>query len=185
MKKKKALNALEKHESKTKEANESDEYFRQVDAPGGWKYVKQYEEAEAKKARVKKGDELFGLGGKKKSRFAYIRGMADLLQAKLDKIDWDKGWEAAAIPTSGSPISLYGNRFETEEGVVMVVRSNWGKVATWAVKAVFKPNEDLKSMGVFAQRAEDLQDATKGILSWGHDKMMDQFKKTKSGIIVP
>ena len=175
---------LEKERQKKREMVEDEEYLKEVDKSGGWKFVQQTEKAKEKKEQTEEAEVLTDLERKKSLRFSYIRELAGFLQAGVDKIDWDGGWEVTAIPTWGRSIRIYGQGIETKEGVVLVAKSPDGRVFLKAWGVCFDPIQDRQNMVMLAEQAENTLDNEKGLLLTGKDKVTG-MKKTKSGIILP
>jgi len=171
---------LETEKEKKREAEETDDYYRQVDKYGSKITVEDIEREESKKAKDK-DDKKTDLQGRK-HLFSYERQLAKYCQEGLNKIDFPEGWEYHALPTHGSDIRLYGKYFKTKIGVIVIVRTSDGDVLVRAVLTTQDPQIDMKNMDTMVVQAENTVDSAKGILLSDIPKGP---KRTKSGIILP
>jgi len=171
---------IDKEKQKKREMEQAEDYLNQVES-GGSKFVIQDIEKDRKAQKTAEEAFLSDLETKKLYKITYRRKLADELQKKVGGIDFPKGWKYDAIPTDGQrQLRVYGKWLDTQEGVVLVLKSPRGEVFIRAVKTCYQPEVDFKAMAILAVQAENTVDSNKGILL--SDK---KAKKTKSGIYLP
>lgn len=175
----KALTRLETAVAKKQELAETEEYYRQVDAPTGAEFVKHTLDLEQAQDKKIADDIKTDLENKKQQLFSYRRMMAEYAKTQLEKLDWPKNWEYEVLPTDGSPINLYHRWFKTQEGVVTVLKSPAGKVFARAVLSSYDPIYDVPAMDTVVVQVENTVDGERGLL------LSDKPPKTKGGIYMP
>lgn len=173
----------DKVKDKKRQAQEDAEYLRMVDLPehqgGGAKFVKDYEDE--KKRKEKKEVDSVKNSIFEKGIGTYLTRLAKHGNSLLDDVDFEKGWEAEFVPTSGSPINIYGKSFKTKQGIVCILKAPTGEVYVRAVRVNFDPDVDMSNVHKLSIQAENTLDSYKGLLL--SDKKKE--KKTKDGIYLP
>jgi len=171
-------------EEKIKEAEKDFDYLKQVETlpnEKGRKFVHDVR-IEEKTQQQKKDDSVAGhLDGK--GIFTYLRAIADYGQERVDNLDLGKNWDVHCIPTTGQALNIYGKKFETKEGIAMVVKAPSGKIFIRAVLITKNPEIDMKAINILTEQVENTADYEKGILLTDYGTHRE--KKTKSGIILP
>lgn len=168
-------------EDKKKEIDEDAEHLRQVDLPGGADYFKQHEDSVVKETKEMESNVLSTLQNKSKHVFAYRRGLVKYAESQIDDVDLPEGWEISVIPTDGSRIRVYGQGFDTKEGLVFVMRDNKGQVYIKAMMTSMEIEKDFHYVkNIVLPTIENTIDSAKGLMTDDTTGM----KKTKSGILL-
>lgn len=183
---KKYKSKQDKKEKKKKELNQDLEYLRQVDVPdaqgGGRKFV--IDKIEEEKKEQKKITDAVKNVLDPDAMFSYRRRLAEYGFTRLEEIDFPEGWLYFTHPTDGSDINIYGRKFKTQEGVLMIVKSKKGNVYMRAILVTGDPEYDVNAMNILVIQAENVVDSEKGILLSDNKDTASTLKRTDSGIYV-
>ena len=183
---KKGSTRIEQERAKKKEAGELDDYYQEVDKPGGPEFVHEDRSREKKEAKRVSDDEKTDLGSNRDRRFTYRRKLAEYCLGGLDKIDWPVKWEHTCLPTDGTTIMLGGKSWKTQEGVLVIIGAPSGNVFCRGIKTTMNPEYDLKAVYILVEQAENTLDSERGLLLSDRNRdPMTGLRKTKSGIVVP
>lgn len=178
---KKYNSELDKAEKKIKEAQEAEDYLKQIDTlptEEGRKFVIDNLKEEEKKVRDSEDDIATYLQDHSDQRHTYKYKLCEYGLKKLDDIDYPAGWEHYIAPTNPPSFRLFGRSFDAKDGLVVVLRSPSGGVYIKAMLVTYEPTFDMHAVDMFCEYAEDTVDESKGLLIKGE-------KKTKSGIWIP
>lgn len=174
---------LQEEKKKKKEMDESENYLKEIDK-GGVKTFLQYQNDEEKREQKLQDNILNDLDIQKQRTFTYQSKIAEYGTKKLKEIDYPKGWEYACVPTSDRGLRLYGQHFDSQFGVLVILKSPKGDIYTRGLAPLsFNPGIDMKGINILAEQAENTVDSAKGLL-YEKDESTG-MKKTKGGILLP
>jgi len=134
----------------------------------GTAYVKKTEEAKLKQAfdqKLAAMDYLSGL-----PHVSYRTNLAEWGMWKLMNIDWPVGWEYHCIPTKQGEMNVYGKRFDTQDGILFVLKSPKGTVFMKAVSCNYDPEIDTHALTQLSVECENTLDSFRGSLSEVREK---------------
>ena len=147
----------------------------------------QREQKEAKQIKDKHdADILTNLQGKRRYRDGYDKALAQALGGLLEMLDWIKGWQAYCMATNGSPITIKGKPFSTQNGVLLIVVTPDNRVFHQGIKTTGEPLLDYSALYTIAAQTENQMDKERGLLLTGEkedkeknaDKILDQYGNT-------
>lgn len=176
---KKYNSKLDKTIKKKKEMDEAEDYLKQIDKSGteeGRKFVVDQVIEEDKKDKAYKDDVASSLQEHDDQRHTYKFKLCEYGLKKLDDIDYPQGWEHYIAPTNPPRFRIYGKEFAAKDGLVIVLKDNFGRVYMKAMLVTYDPAYDMPAVDRFCEYAEDTVDESKGLLLG---------KKTNSGIYIP
>jgi hypothetical protein len=113
-----------KRTRKLVEVKEDESYLEEVDKDTGPITVALEEEANIKKEKKQKEEEMNYLDGLKKDPRSYRINLAEAGMYGLTDIDWPLFWEYHCIPTEqGKTIRVYEKDIQTKDGILFVLRA--------------------------------------------------------------
>ena len=181
---KKGLTKIELERQKKREMEADADYFKEVDLPGGWKYVGDYEADKAKQDTVLQDGVKSNL--QESGPVTYLTHLAAYTQDKLDRIENAKGWKLDCIATyHNRSLRVYGKTFPTKEGVQIILRAPSGVVYSRGISTTLDPTYDIKAMNVLVEQVENTIDAYQGNTFTDRKSEVPGYKKRESGLIVP
>lgn len=183
MAKKKYKSKHDKEKQKKRELEESLDYLKEVEKPGGREFVIDKLKADEAEEKQAEDDIKNYLESSSKANFEYRSKLANYAQTKLEELDFPPNWEHYAIPTDGGRVKIFTRWFKSQVGVLMILKDNGGNVYTRGIKVTYKPVYDVSAIRVLVNQAENTIDSAKGILL--SENGNSKLKKTKSGIILP
>ena len=136
----------------------------QDDRKEGIKAVQSQEEEKAVIEKKAKDDILNKLDMKKRFAISYKSQLAQALADLLEMLDWLPGWKAQVVVTDGSPISIMGKGFKTEDGLLIIVIAADGRIFHQGVFLTHDPALDYMALNNLALMAENRLDKEKGLL---------------------
>src|SRR3990167_3474842 len=104
------------------------------------------------------------LDRKKRYADSYKGVLAKALAGFLELMDWPDGWEANVIITDGSPITLYGKGFMTQNGILVAVRTARGYVYHKGMLISGDQVLDYSGVHTLAVQVENTLDDARGSL---------------------
>jgi hypothetical protein len=125
--------------------------------------------AEQEKERIgleqkKKDDVMNHLDMVKRQVNSYKATLAQSLAQFLELLDWIPGWKAQVIVTDGSPISIKGKGFRTEDGLLLVIITADGRIFHQGMLVTQDPGMDYICLNKMALSTENTLDKEKGLL---------------------
>jgi hypothetical protein len=169
----------QQEDQKKKELAQDEEYFKQVEKPGGRKYVVDKIEEETQKENKRQDDINTDLQSKQTRPFTYREALADYGMNLLKEADFGKDWYYLCLPTDGTAIRFMGKSMATEQGILLILASPAGNVYSRGIRTTADALLDSNAIRVLVTQAENTADSEKGLLL-----EKDGTKKTKSGIYV-
>jgi len=167
-----------------KEAEETAEYFRQVDAPDGWKFVGEYEKANEKERKRKMGETKTELQ-RRKMLSSYKWKLAEYANKKIVALDLPEKWEVDCVSTNdGKRIIIHGKSFKSKSGLVFVAKSPKNNVYIKAMRLSRDIDIDVGAIDNMIVEVENTVDAERGLLLDGKDPLTG-LRKTEGGILYP
>lgn len=173
---------LEQDKAKKRELEESIDYLKEVDKPGGAQFVADTEGEKLKKKKNREQGIATDLESKKKSPVSYRERLSAFGNSQI--IDLDPGWEATFIPTGNTSLKIYAKTFRGQEGVVLVLKDPKGNVYVKAVRVSYNPPIDIGAIKTMVIQAENTMDSVKGLLLSDKPKPSGG-KTTPGGIYIP
>lgn len=177
----------QQEEANKKEAHEALEYLRNVDVPesqgGGKKYVIDKIEEERKQEQTQKDTIATDLQGA--VNITYKTKLAEYGLGKLADVGFPPKWEFYCVPTQKGSLDIFGKRFKTQDGMIIVLRSPKKDVYIRAVGLTYDPIIDMKNINTLAIQAENTLDSIKGLLLSDNKDTMATFPKTQGGVYLP
>lgn len=153
----------------------------QEDPKKAAKHVK----AQAEEMRKEQQDEadrvMNELESAKKSFYGYMQTLAKALAETLQMLDWIRGWKADVLVTKGGPIQIYGKAFQSQEGILLVVKTPDGRVMHQGMSVTQEPMLDYAGIYTLALQTENTMDAERGLLLDG--KSLNGHDGDASGIL--
>jgi len=189
---KKYKSKLDKEKKKKREMDEDLDYLKQVEKPGGRKFVVDKIKDEEQKEKDRIANIASGL--QSDAKVTYHTRLAAYGQAGLETLDWPTGWEGYCFPTNGSDVRIYGKQFKTRVGIQVIIRDNNGFIYARGVLTTMNPIIDMKNVDTLVVQAENTIDSAKGLLlsdnkdtysSLRKIRETREIKKTKGGIYLP
>lgn len=181
---KKSETKRQKEKRKKKEMQEDLDYLKQVDKPGGRKFVVDKLKDDEKKEKDVQDTIKNYLETSSQARFTYRAKLNDYALSRLEQLDYPDGWEFYSIPTDGTRVKIFTKWFKSEEGILFVLKDKKGNVYTRGIKTTQDPEYDVNAVNVLVTQVENTVDSAKGILLSDRTNGHTPFKRTKSGIYV-
>lgn len=120
-------------------------------------------ESENEAAKQKKEDDFKTMMQSLKGRPAsYKDTMASVLVDFLKILDWPHRWTADVVLTDGSPISIKGKGFSTQDGILLIITTPDGRVFHQGVRSSYDPVVDYMAMQTLAVQTENQLDKERG-----------------------
>ena len=162
------MTKLEREQAELQESREVIEEVLQTgddDAKKGAEAVRHYEGVREKARRTQEDNLLSDLEEQRNRRFgSYKTLLAKTLVGYLQMLDWIKGWKAHVLMTDGSPLTIYGKTFETQDGILLVVATRDGRVFHQGILLSCDPVVDYMAIQTLAVATENQIDHEKGLL---------------------
>lgn len=178
-----------KHEvSKEREAEvrEDMEYLEEVDKSTGKEFVQDWEKNKTREENRSKENWKDTVKMSKGSS-RYKEKLCEYGNSKVPDLDFDGSWSAQFFPTNKrSYIRIEGKPFNTEDGVILALKSPGGEVFIRAIRLYYEPDIDFAGVDTLLVQAENTYDSYRGALNEDPDNNPnDTYQKNSSGIYIP
>lgn len=156
---------LKKQEQEVSE-KETDEILRagQVDLKKARAEIEKIEKETQKDDKSKRDEQLNALDMKKRFRASYKRELAKVLSELLTMLDWVRGWTADVVVTEKGALTIYGKPFQTQDGILLVVRTAKGDVLHRGMLVTSDPALDYAGLYNLTLQTENTMDKQRGLL---------------------
>lgn len=183
-----ARTKIKTQEQKKKEAHEDLDYLRQVenlpDEQSRKVVIDDIEEEKKKNEAIQDTIRTY-LQMESQRSVTYRNDLAAYGQSRLELVGFPLDWEFFVISTDGSRVSIYGKQFQSQEGVLMILKSPKGDVYTRGIKVTYQSEYDIKAINILVTQAENTLDSEKGLLLSDNIDTVAGLKKTNSGLYIP
>ena len=149
----------------------------------GIKAVQRQQEEQLQEEKKVHDEILNKFDQKKRYAQSYKATLAQTLAQALELLDWMRGWSAQVVVTDGSPITIKGKGFQTQEGLLLLIIDPRGAIFHQGVYVTQDPAVDYLAIQTMALRAENTLDRAKGLFSKkaeDNKNILDQYGNTIS-----
>lgn len=126
--------------------------------------IDRIEQRDLKEEQKARDDAMNALDMKKKFRASYKTELAKNLSEMLTMLDWIRGWVADVVVTNGSPITIYGKPFNTQDGILLVVKTAKGNIMHKGMLVTGEPALDYAGLYNITLQVENTMDKARGLL---------------------